>query len=146
MGKPNSNTYIEFVKEFEKENAKTGKKQYIVPYLMSSHPGCDLDDAIELALYLKKIGHMPQQVQDFYPTPSTMATCMYYTGIDPRTMQPVYVAKEPREKAMQRALMQFQKRENYNLVHDALVKAGREDLIGHSPECLISPKRKQNKN
>lgn len=140
MGKPNSNTYIEFVKRFEKANEKTGKKQFVVPYLMSSHPGCELDDAIELALYLKKTGHTPQQVQDFYPTPSTIATCMYYTEIDPRTMKPVYVAKEPKDKAMQRALMQFKKRENYNLVHDALVKAGREDLIGVRPECLISPK------
>lgn len=139
MGKPNSNTYIEFVKKFEKVNKATGKKQYIVPYLMSSHPGCDLDDAIELALYLKKIGHMPQQVQDFYPTPSTLATCMYYTGIDPRTMKEVYVAKDQKSKAMQRALMQFKKRENYNLVHQALVTARREDLIGFGPECLILP-------
>ncbi len=140
MGKPNSNAYIEFVKKFEKANEKTGKKQFVVPYLMSSHPGCDLDDAIELALYLKKIGHMPQQVQDFYPTPSTMATCMYYTGIDPRTMKAVYVAREPKEKAMQRALMQFNKRGNYKRVHEALVKAGRLDLIGFGAECLISPR------
>lgn len=139
MGKPNSNTYIEFVRRFEQANAKTGKKQYIVPYLMSSHPGCDLDDAIELALYLKKIGHMPRQVQDFYPTPSTLATCMYYTGIDPRTMEKVYVAKDPKDRAMQRALMQFKKRKNHNLVRQALIKAGRQDLIGSGPACLISP-------
>jgi len=141
MGKPNSNIYLDFVKEFDIINQQTNKKQYIVPYLMSSHPGCDLEDAIELAVYLKKIGHMPQQVQDFYPTPSTIATCMYYTEIDPRTMKKIYVPKEPKEKAMQRALMQFQKRENYTLVYEALVKAGRDDLIGFEKECLISPKR-----
>ena len=143
MGKPNSNAYLEFVKRFEKINQATGKKQYIVPYLMSSHPGCDLDDAIELAQYLKEIGHMPQQVQDFYPTPSTIATCMYYTEIDPRTMKKVYVAKDAKSKAMQRALMQYKKRGNYKLVHEALIKAGRQDLIGNGPKCLISTKRRK---
>ena len=140
MGKPNSNAYLEFVKQFDKVNKETGKKQYIVPYLMSSHPGADLDDAIELAVYLNEIGHMPEQVQDFYPTPSTLATCMYYTEMDPRTMEKIYVAKQPKEKAMQRALMQFRKRENYALVHEALTKAGREDLIGSQKECLIRSK------
>ena len=140
MGKPNSNAYLEFVKQFDQINRKTGKKQYIVPYLMSSHPGADLDDAIELAVYLNKIGHMPEQVQDFYPTPSTLATCMYYTEIDPRTMEKIYVAKEPKEKAMQRALMQFRKSENYSLVREALTRAGRSDLIGFKKECLITPK------
>ena len=143
MGKPKANTYIEFVKQFEKANAKTGKKQFVVPYLMSSHPGCDLDDAIELAIYLKQIGHTPQQVQDFYPTPSTMATCMYYTEIDPRTMKPVYVAKSPKDKAMHRALMHVRKKDNYKLVYEALVAAGREDLIGSGPECLIPQKGNQ---
>lgn len=140
MGKPSSNVYLQFVKEFEKINKDLGKKQYIVPYLMSSHPGCTLEDAIDLAIYLKNIRHMPEQVQDFYPTPSTLATCMYYTELDPRTMEPVYVAKDPKEKAMQRALIQFQKKENYNFVYEALLKVGRKDLIGFGKDCLIRPK------
>lgn len=143
MGKPTSNIYLKFVKEFERMNKELGKKQYIVPYLMSSHPGCDLNDAIELAVYLKKLGHMPEQVQDFYPTPSTLATCMYYTELDPRTMEKVYVAKTSKEKAMQRALIQFSKKENYNLVYEALIGAGREDLIGYGKDCLVHPKNKK---
>lgn len=143
MGKPTSNIYLKFVKEFERMNKELGKKQYIVPYLMSSHPGCDLNDAIELAVYLKKLGHMPEQVQDFYPTPSTLATCMYYTELDPRTMEKVYVAKTSKEKAMQRALIQFSKKENYNLVYEALIAAGREDLIGYGKDCLVHPKNKK---
>ena len=115
--------------------------QYIVPYLMSSHPGSDLQAAIELACYLKKIHYTPKQVQDFYPTPGTPATCMYYTDLDPKTMRPVYVAKTWEEKAMQRALMQFTYPQNYDLVCKALKKAGREDLIGNGPKCLISYRR-----
>jgi radical SAM superfamily enzyme YgiQ (UPF0313 family) len=112
---------------------------------MSSHPGSTLDDAIELALYLKKIHHMPEQVQDFYPTPSTLSTCMYYTGLDPRTMEPVYVPKSPKEKKMQRALMQYQRPENYEIVAEALRMAGRTDLIGFGPECLIPPRKIERK-
>ena len=122
-------------------NAQLGKKQYIVPYLMSSHPGCTLEDAIALAEYLKKIGHRPQQVQDFYPTPGTVSTCMYYTGLDPRTMRPVYVPRKPEEKAMQRALMQFFLPSNFNTVRKALRQAHREDLIGTDKYALVPPER-----
>ena len=115
-------------------------KQFLVPYLMSSHPGCELEDAIELACYLKKIHHTPKQVQDFYPTPGTLATCMYYTGLDPRSMKPVYVAKTFEEKLEQRALMQFSYPKNYDIVYRALKKAHREDLIGYGPKCLILPR------
>ena len=114
-------------------------KQFVVPYLMSSHPGCTLRDAVELAEYLRDTGHEPEQVQDFYPTPSTLSTVMYYTGLDPRTMEKVYVPKNPHEKAMQRALMQYRNPANYALVKEALVKAGRTDLIGFTPQCLIRP-------
>ena len=120
-----------------------GKKQYLVPYLMSSHPGSTINDAIELALFLKKEGLHPEQVQDFYPTPGTVSTCMFYTGIDPYTMQEVYVAKTPHDKALQRALLQYYDPKNRDLVEEALRKAGRADLIGNSDKCLIRP-RKQN--
>lgn len=140
MGKPRKELYLKFVDKFEEKNREFEKKQFIVPYLMSSHPGSDLDAAIELACYLKKIHHTPQQVQDFYPTPGTLATCMYYTEMDPRTMKPVYVAKTYEEKAMQRALMQFTYPKNYDLVYKALQKAGRMDLVGTSPKCLIKAK------
>ncbi len=140
MGKPPHRVFEQFSREYEKTNRRLGRKQYLVPYLMSSHPGSTLEDAVELALYLKKTGHMPEQVQDFYPTPSTLSTCMYYTGLDPRTMEPVYVPKDPHEKAMQRALMQYSRPENYRLVREALVKAGREDLIGMGEDCLIGPR------
>lgn len=143
MGKPRKELYLKFVEKFKQKNEQFNKDQYIVPYLMSSHPGSDLESAIELAQYLKKIRHTPQQVQDFYPTPGTASTCMYYTGIDPSTMKKVYVAKTPEEKAMQRALMQFTYPKNYNLVEKALRQAGREDLIGTSPKCLIAPRRNQ---
>lgn len=113
--------------------------QFLVPYLMSSHPGCDLNDAIELACYLKSINHIPQQVQDFYPTPATISTTMYWTGLDPMTMKPVYVARDPHEKQLQRALMQFNAPRNYKLVHEALTRAGRTDLIGYGRDCLIPP-------
>ena len=141
MGKPNVSVYKKFVTEYNKMNEKLGKKQYLVPYLMSSHPGSTLKEAVELAEYLRDLGYMPEQVQDFYPTPSTISTCMYYTGLDPRTMEPVYVATNPHEKAMQRALIQYRNPDNYDLVKEALLKAGREDLIGFDEKCLIRPRK-----
>ena len=140
MGKPRHSVYRKFVARYEEINRDCGMDQYLVPYLMSSHPGCEMEDAVELACYLKKTGHMPQQVQDFYPTPSTISTCMYYTGLDPRTMEPVYVEKNPHRKALQRALIQYRKPENYELVEEALILAGRKDLIGYGSECLIRPR------
>ena len=141
MGKPSFEEYKNFAARFETVNKKLGKEQYLVPYLMSSHPGCNLDDAIELAEYLQSVGHMPEQVQDFYPTPGTMSTCMYYTGLDPRTMKRVFVAKTQREKTTQRALMQYRLPANYEIVKSALIKAGRKDLIGHDPAALLRPGR-----
>ena len=142
MGKAPSSVYLEFAEKYRRTNEKLGKKQYLVPYLMSSHPGCTLKDAIRLAEHLRDFGYMPEQVQDFYPTPATVSTCMYYTGIDPRTMQKVYVPKDPHEKAMQRALMQYKNPANYDLVYEALIKAGRRDLIGFDKNrCLILPKK-----
>ncbi len=143
MNKPPFSVYLDFKKKFDAINAQLKKKQYLVPYLISSHPGCTLKDAINLALYLKSIGYMPEQVQDFYPTPSTKSTCMYYTGIDPDTMEPVYVAKSKREKMMQRALMQYRKKTNYAIVKEALIEAGREDLIGFGEHCLIKPTKEE---
>ena len=140
MGKPSFDLYEKFAEKFYDINKKLGKKQFLVPYLISSHPGSDLNAAIELALYLKKINHTPEQVQDFYPTPGTLSTCMYYTEIDPRTNRKVYVPKTVKEKAMQRALMQYRHPSNYNLVKEALIKAGREDLIGFEKDCLIRPR------
>ena len=140
MGKPKNNVYRRFVKEYNDMNGRLGLKQYLVPYLMSSHPGSGLKEAIELAEYLRDLGYMPEQVQDFYPTPSTISTCMYYTGYDPRTMEPVYVPTNPHEKAMQRALIQYRNPKNYDLVEEALTKAGRTDLIGFDKKCLIRPK------
>ncbi len=141
MGKPEHKIYEKFREKFYEINEKLGKEQYLVPYLMSSHPGCTLKDAIQLAEYLRDINHMPEQVQDFYPTPGTMSTCMFYTGLDPRTMKSIYVPKSPLEKAMQRALMQYKKPENYELVKKALIAAGRQDLIGFAPQCLIKPRQ-----
>ena len=141
MNKTPHALYEEFIKRYERMNARLGKKQFVVPYLMSSHPGCTLSDAIELAQYLKKIGHRPQQVQDFYPTPGTVSTCMYHTGLDPRTMQPVFVPKSPQEKAMQRALMQFFLPANFSTVRKALKLANREDLIGTGKNALVPPER-----
>lgn len=137
MGKPDSNIYRGFANRFEEKNKKLGKKQYLVPYLMSSHPGSDLNSAIKLAEYLRDINHQPQQVQDFYPTPATASTTMYYTGIDPRTMTPVFVPKTAKEKAMQRALIQYKHPRNYDLVKETLLLVGREDLIGSAKRCLI---------
>ena len=141
MGKPEHKVYEQFTEEFYKMNKKIGKEQYLVPYLMSSHPGSTLKEAVELAEYCRDLGYMPEQVQDFYPTPSTLSTCMYYTGVDPRTMKPVYVPKSPHEKAMQRALIQYRNPELYDLVSEALHKAGRTDLIGFGPKCLIRPRK-----
>ena len=141
LGKPDISVYNDFCKKYEKINKELGLKQYLVPYLMSSHPGSTLDDAIALAEYLRDHHLSPEQVQDFYPTPSTISTTMYYTEIDPRDMKPVYVCKNPHEKAMQRALIQYKRPENYDLVREALVKAGREDLIGFGEECLIPPRK-----
>ncbi len=141
LGKPKVAVYNKFVKAYKDMNAKLGKNQFLVPYLMSSHPGSTLKEAIELSEYLRDLGYMPEQVQDFYPTPSTISTCMYYTGVDPRTMQPVYVTTNPHEKAMQRALIQYRNPKNYDLVVEALTKAGRTDLIGFDKKCLIRPRR-----
>lgn len=139
MGKPRREVYDTFVERFERLSAEYGLKQYVVPYLISSHPGSTMKEAVELAEAVRDMGYMPEQVQDFYPTPSTMSTCMFYTGVDPRTMEPVYIPRDPHEKAMQRALIQYRKPENYKLVKEALQKAGREDLIGYGAKCLIRP-------
>lgn len=139
MGKPHIDVYERFMEKYRALNVRYDKEQYVVPYLMSSHPGSTLESAIALALYLKKTGRRPEQVQDFYPTPGTVSTCMYYTGLDPRTMEPVYVPRSPEEKAMQRALLQFQDPANRRLVLAALRKAGREDLIGFGKGCLVPP-------
>ena len=145
MGKPAGKVYDEFREKFFRINKELGKKQYIIPYLMSSHPGSTLKDAIILAEYLRDIKYQPEQVQDFYPTPGTLSKTMFYTGLDPFTMKKVYVPKTKEEKAMQRALLQFSKPKNYNIVYDALVKAGREDLIGNGPKCLIKSKEQRYK-
>ncbi len=139
MGKPPNAVYQKFIAKYQRLNEKLGMKQYVVPYLMSSHPGSTLKEAVKLAEYLRDLGYMPEQVQDFYPTPSTISTVMYYTGLDPRTMEPVYVPTNPHEKAMQRALIQYRDPKNYALVREALEKAGRQDLIGFGKECLIRP-------
>ena len=141
LGKPSVEVYNKFVQAYKDMNKKIGKEQYLVPYLMSSHPGSTLKEAIELAEYLRDLGYMPEQVQDFYPTPSTISTCMYYTGLDPRTMEPVHITSNPHEKAMQRALIQYRNPKNYDLVYEALLKAGRQDLIGFDKKCLIKPRR-----
>ena len=141
MGKPENKVYQAFVKKYKRINQELGKDQYLVPYLMSSHPGSTLKEAVELAEYLRDLGYMPEQVQDFYPTPSTISTCMYYTGVDPRDMKPVYVPKNPHEKAMQRALIQYRDPKNYDLVLEALKKAGRMDLVGYDRHCLLRPKK-----
>ena len=141
MGKPENLVYQKFVDKFYMVNKKLGMEQYLVPYLMSSHPGSGLKEAVALAEHIRDLGYMPEQVQDFYPTPSTISTCMYYTGVDPRTMEQVYIPKNPHEKAMQRALIQYKRPENYDLVKEALMKLGRGDLIGFGKECLIPPRK-----
>ncbi len=143
MGKPAKAVYENFVKKYGEINARLGKKQFLVPYLMSSHPGSTLKEAVELAEYLRDLGYMPEQVQDFYPTPSTVSTVMYYTGIDPFSKKEVYVCRNPHEKAMQRALIQYRNPKNYDLVHEALKKAGRDDLVGYGKKCLIRPKGRE---
>lgn len=147
MGKPTREVYDRFTKKYFEANKKLKKNQFLVPYLMSSHPGSDLHAAIELAQYIKSMGYTPEQVQDFYPTPGSLSTTMYYTGINPLTGEKVYVPKEQKEKNMQRALMQFSIPENYKLVKEALIKAGREDLIGRGKDCLIpeNPPRLKNR-
>ncbi|MBQ8527717.1 MAG: YgiQ family radical SAM protein [Lachnospiraceae bacterium] len=146
MGKPSNAVFEQFLKKYNEKNKKFGMDQYVVPYLMSSHPGSTLKEAIALAEYIRDLGYMPQQVQDFYPTPSTMSTVMYYTGIDPRDMSKVYVVKNPHEKAMQRALIQYRNPDNYDLVKEALITARREDLIGFGPKCLIPPRKLASKS
>ena len=141
MGKPENSVYQAFSKKYKQVNEKLGKKQFLVPYLMSSHPGSTMKEAIALAEYLRDLGYMPEQVQDFYPTPSTISTCMYYTGVDPRTMKPVYIPKNPHEKAMQRALIQYRNPKNYDLVMEALKTANRMDLVGFDKHCLIRPRQ-----
>ena len=141
MGKPDFENYVKFAAKFDDINKKLKKEQYLVPYLMSGHPGCNLDDAIEMAEYLQSVNQKPEQVQDFYPTPGTLSTCMYYTGLDPRTMKRVFVPKTQREKTTQRALIQYRLPVNYEIVKNALIKAGRKDLIGHHPKALIRPRK-----
>ena len=141
MGKPEYSVYQKFVEKYNQMNKRLRKDQYLVPYLMSSHPGSTLKEAVNLAEHLRDFGYMPEQVQDFYPTPSTLSTCMYYTGVDPRNMQPVYVPKNPHEKAMQRALIQYRDPKNYDLVMEALKKTGRMDLVGYDKRCLIRPEK-----
>lgn len=146
MGKPGRGVYDRFVKKYRKLNEQVGKNQYLVPYLMSSHPGSTLEDAVELAEYIRDTGVQPEQVQDFYPTPGTMSTCMFYTGLDPRTMKPVYVPTDPHEKAMQRALIQYKNPKNRGLVLEALKKTGRYDLIGTSKKALVQDSSQRQKS
>jgi UPF0313 protein RUM_22170 len=140
MGKPHIDAYIEFSKKYFDYTKRIGKEQYLVPYLMSSHPGATLKDAVKLAEFIKKEHLHPEQVQDYYPTPGTISTAMFYTELDPYTLEPVYVAKNPHDKAMQRALMQYFNPKNYDLVEEALKRAGRQDLIGLGSNCLIKPR------
>lgn len=139
MGKPHIEVYEEFEKRFYAATKKCGKEQYLVPYLMSSHPGCTLEEAVELAVFLKKHNIRPEQVQDFYPTPGTISTAMFWTGLNPYTMEPVFVPRTPEEKRMQRALLQYFKPENHDIVEKALIMAKRRDLIGTGKDCLIAP-------
>ncbi len=145
MGKPKRNIYEQFYEKYKKWNEQLGMKQFLVPYLMSSHPGSTLKEAVELGEFLRDMHVRPEQVQDFYPTPSTVSTVMYYTGVDPRTMEEVYTPKNPHEKAMQRALLQYTNPKNAKLVREALIQAGREDLIGYGRRCLLSPLRGEEK-
>lgn len=146
MQKPNKELYDSFVSKYYKLNKEYGKNQFLVPYLMTSHPGCTLEDAVMLAEYLKSQNLYIEQVQDFFPTPCTLSTCMYYTGVDPRTMEEVYIPRSKEERAMQRALVQYSNPKNYDLVKKALIKTNRLDLIGYGPNCLITPKPKYVKN
>jgi radical SAM superfamily enzyme YgiQ (UPF0313 family) len=141
MGKAGKEVYVRFVNAFNKMNKTLGKEQYLVPYLMSSHPGAGLKEAVELAEFLRDQGYHPEQVQDFIPTPGSLSTCMYHTGLNPLTGEKVHVAKDPHEKKLQRALLQYRDPKNYPFVLEALTKAGRQDLIGFEPKCLIKPPR-----
>lgn len=141
MGKPENQVFQKFLSEYRNINERLGMKQYVVPYLMSSHPGSTMREAVKLAEYIRDLGYMPEQVQDFYPTPATISTCMYYTGLDPRTMERVYVPRSRKEKEMQRALIQYRNPKNYDLVYEALQMAGRKDLIGYEKKCLIRPRK-----
>lgn len=143
MGKPKHEVFMRFKSRYERMNRKFDMEQYLVPYFISSHPGCTLDDAIELAEFFRDTHSSPEQVQDFYPTPGTLSTCMFYTGLDPRNMKPIYIAKDPREKELQRALMQYRFPENAAKVREALRKAGRTDLIGNGPKCLVKAEQKK---
>ena len=145
MGKPSHEVYQQFLDQYERANAATGRKQYAVPYFMSSHPGCTIKEAVKLAEYVRDLGFTPEQVQDFYPTPSTLSTCMYYTGIHPLTKEKVYIPRDPHEKAIQRALMQYKNPANRNLVLEGLKMAGRMDLVGFGPKCLLRPERDRRK-
>ena len=140
MGKPAPEVFERFARRFQQLNEEMGLKQYLVPYFISSHPGCELADAVLLAEYIHQTGRHPEQVQDFYPTPGTLSTAMFYTGLDPRDMSPVYVPRDPHEKAMQRALIQYRDPKNYDLVTEALIKANRRDLIGTGKNCLLRPR------
>ena len=142
MGKPGKDVYLKFMRAYAKKNKELGLPQYLVPYFISSHPGCTLDNAIELAEFLRDIKHQPEQVQDFIPTPGSAATAMYYSGVDPATGQSVFVARNPHDKAMQRALMQYRAPRNRQLVLEALQRAGRMDLVGTEPKCRIGPERR----
>ena len=141
MHKSSKDVFLKFTEKYKKTNERLGKKQYLIPYLISSHPGSSMKEAVELALFLKDYGFVPDQVQDFYPTPGSLSTAMYYTGLDPRDLSPVYVAKTPKEKAMQRALIQYRNPKNYDLVMEALRKADRMDLVGFDKKCLIRPRQ-----
>jgi radical SAM superfamily enzyme YgiQ (UPF0313 family) len=145
MGKPGKEVYMRFMRLFDKKNKEIGLPQYLVPYFISSHPGCTLNNAVELAEFLRDIKHHPQQVQDFIPTPGSASTAMYYSGIDPETGKSVFVARNPHDKAMQRALMQYRNPKNRQLVLEALQKANRMDLVGSGPKCLIQADDKNNK-
>ena len=142
MGKPGKDVYLKFMRAYAKKNKELGLPQYLVPYFISSHPGCTLNNAIELAEFLRDIKHQPEQVQDFIPTPGSAATAMYYSGVDPTTGETVFVARHPHDKAMQRALMQYRAPRNRQLVLEALQKAGRMDLVGTEPKCLLGPERR----
>ena len=144
MGKSGRDVYVRFARAFKKMNEKINSKQYLVPYFMSSHPGATLREAVELAEFIRDLNYRPEQVQDFIPTPGTPSTCMYYSGIDPLTGKQVYTAKDAHEKKMQRALMQYRDPKNYHLVHEALIRAKRQDLIGFGPKCLIRPLSTEN--
>jgi len=141
MGKPKNAVFEKFTEKYKKLNTRYEKKQFLVPYLIAAHPGCTIEDSIELAEYLNKTGRQPEQVQLFYPTPGTLSTCMYYTGLDPMTMEPVHIPRSQKEKIIQRAMIQWKRPNNREIVRRALIDAGREDLIGFSKHCLIRPKR-----